>query len=793
MQLVGLFMPTFLHAEAVFHIECPPDVTVDCDAEIWDLSIYGTAYVYGYGDPQPAGPPISTEYNLNSCGVGTIVRTWVAYDYSGTPYYCSQVITVAAGGYGSIDIHWPYDYTIHSCDPQVDPEDLPPGYDYPTIDGGGASCTQILYSHDDLVFNINPPACIKVLRKWTVIDWCSYDPNHWPPQGIWEHTQIIKIKPENPPMIWCPGDTLVSAGADCTAGYVQLPAAFGSSDCGADVQITNNSPYAFSNGADASGHYPLGTTTVTFWADDGCGQETSCSMQITVKDLKKPTPICFGGISLGLMMMPDGYYMGLRADMFDKGSFDNCTPKDKLKMWVEPSVVDCDDLGPTEVRVYVEDESGNVQYCNTIVYVQDNMGICPPDDGVIDGTVQTSTGHLLEEVQVDLIGADDYEMTDSNGTYHFTSVPFGHAYVVSPGISSDTPDGITVLDLSTMLKHILGVERFTSPYQHIAGDMDHSGRVSANDLVMLRNLIFQDLSGLKPATTWRFIDANFNFPDSPDPILAGFPESYQISTLTDDMAAIDFIGVKLGDINGDGANLTGGQHILSRSEPLSISLPDLHFDKGDEFSISVLFDDFDAIDAMEFGLEFSKDALKVISVSSATPGYGLDIMDEADEKGVISTLWYGVEAPGSPRIYTMQVRALRDGRTTQAIELADAQRSMAYKSGIADPVPLRLEFVDPAEISTGLVHNLAAMQVGQNYPNPFSEETTIPVELPSATELQISLFDMSGRLLWSDELDGVEGWQEIRIQSPLLAGNGLVLCRVTSEFGSATVRMLANE
>jgi hypothetical protein len=70
----------------VFHIECPPDVTVNCNDELWDLSIYGNAVVYGYNGPEPAGPPISTEYHLNSCDVGTIVRTWVAYDYFGSPF-----------------------------------------------------------------------------------------------------------------------------------------------------------------------------------------------------------------------------------------------------------------------------------------------------------------------------------------------------------------------------------------------------------------------------------------------------------------------------------------------------------------------------------------------------------------------------------------------------------------------------------------------------------------------------------------------------------------------------------
>jgi len=774
----------------LFHIECPADVTVDCTAELWDLSMYGNAIVYGYSGPESAGPPISTEYNLNSCDVGTIVRTWVAYDYSGDPFYCSQTIYVTGSG-GAVDIHWPPDYIIHACNPQTDPEDLPSPYDHPVIYGGG-SCTQLLTNHEDLVFDINPPACRKILRKWTIIDWCEYDPNSWDPSGIWQYTQIIKITPEHPPTLTCPADTIVSAGADCSGGYVQLPLAYGSSDCGSGVIITNYSPYAFSHGADASGNYPLGTTKVTFKADDGCGQTTTCNMYVTVKDLKKPTPICYYGVTVALMQMPDGFYMDLRPGFFDKGSFDNCTPKDKLKMWVDPPRVGCEDIGAREVRLYVEDESGNVQYCNTLVYVQDNMGMCPPSDGVIDGAIHSRSGDVLEEVKVSLSGTPTFDMTDETGFYAFTSVPFGQSYSVMPERDHDELTGVSALDMAILLKHILGVQRFTTPYQYIAGDIDRSGRVSVNDLVLLKDLIIQNHLGLQATTSWRFVDATYLFPDPLDPLTGGFPESYAIAALSSDMSALDFVGIKLGDLNDDAAHLVSGNGVLSRSAGVMLSMAE-HLFTGDEiFDVAISIEQYAEIDAMEFALTYDDLVLELIRVQPLMQHPGLDIIDQTSESPVISTLWYGIEPLEKSHLFQLTFRARKAGALSEAVALTPGSRSLAYLYGSDQPAHLALSFGGVPETVIPATVVTPAMRVGNNAPNPFGRTTVIPVELPEDGPLLVHLYDMDGRHILTRKYAGVAGWQEITLDASDIQVAGVVMCRIVSSFGNVTQRMLVH-
>src|SRR5207247_8339050 len=55
---------------------------------------------------------------------------------------------------------------------------------------------------------------------------------------------------------------------------------------GGPVRLTNDRT---SGGADASGPYPLGTTTVTFNALDSSGNRSTCLSRVTVQDTQAPT------------------------------------------------------------------------------------------------------------------------------------------------------------------------------------------------------------------------------------------------------------------------------------------------------------------------------------------------------------------------------------------------------------------------------------------------------------------------------------------------------------------------
>jgi len=86
------------------------------------------------------------------------------------------------------------------------------------------------------------------------------------------------------PTITCPASVQVECQAAGVA-VISVPPATVSDSCSGAPTIVNDHD---AGGADASGTYALGTTTVTFTANDGAGIVSSCSMSITVADTTPP-------------------------------------------------------------------------------------------------------------------------------------------------------------------------------------------------------------------------------------------------------------------------------------------------------------------------------------------------------------------------------------------------------------------------------------------------------------------------------------------------------------------------
>ncbi len=94
----------------------------------------------------------------------------------------------------------------------------------------------------------------------------------------------VSVIRASPPTIVCPANVLVECQA-AGAAVISIPPATVSDSCSGAPVIANDHN---AGGADASGAYPLGTTVVTFTANDGAGVVVSCSMSITVTDTTPP-------------------------------------------------------------------------------------------------------------------------------------------------------------------------------------------------------------------------------------------------------------------------------------------------------------------------------------------------------------------------------------------------------------------------------------------------------------------------------------------------------------------------
>lgn len=219
----------------------------------------------------------------------------------------------------------------------------------------------------------------------------------------------------------------------------------------------------------------------------------------------------------------------------------------------------CDELGTQYVELWVRDMAGNFSICETYAIIQDNFGICSSTMASVAGSVQTENSDGLEDVHINLEGTHPaqppvsmFDVSDPNGLYGFpNALPFGTDMTITPSKENDPLNGVSTFDLVLINKHILGQAPLSSPYQFIAADINRSKSVTTFDVVELRKLILGIYTGFPQNTSWRFVDANYQFPNPSNPFQEPFPEKIVVPSMNTHMLSEDFVAVKIGDINGN--------------------------------------------------------------------------------------------------------------------------------------------------------------------------------------------------------------------------------------------------
>lgn len=176
----------------------------------------------------------------------------------------------------------------------------------------------------------------------------------------------------------------------------------------------------------------------------------------------------------------------------------------------------------------------------------------------ISGLVMTDGGDPIPNVQVQILGAKGFTVaafSDQQGQYSFSNVPVDDTYQVNPAKSGDAGNGLSVLDLIQVRKHILNIEQLASAYQILAADVNASNSVSTLDLILMQKVILNIDPTFENIATWTFLPADAQFVDNADPF-QGFSSgsfSIELPSGTTQNVTFDLIGIKAGDVNNSAA------------------------------------------------------------------------------------------------------------------------------------------------------------------------------------------------------------------------------------------------
>jgi len=177
--------------------------------------------------------------------------------------------------------------------------------------------------------------------------------------------------------------------------------------------------------------------------------------------------------------------------------------------------------------------------CLTFTFIQANALIDSTDLLIC---CYTENGILVSDISYETIPPSNIVIDDC---FDLTDVEY--PITVTPSKDNNHLNGVSTFDLILMMQHILGVKELDSPYKMIAADVNNDGKITTVDLIQTRQLILQVIPTLLDNTSWRFIPADYQFPDPMNPWGSEFPEySYELEI---PVSRFDYIAVKIGDVN----------------------------------------------------------------------------------------------------------------------------------------------------------------------------------------------------------------------------------------------------
>jgi alpha-tubulin suppressor-like RCC1 family protein len=259
---------------------------------------------------------------------------------------------------------------------------------------------------------------------------------------------------------------------------------------------------------------------------------------------------------------------------------------------------------------------------------------------------------------IDLAGGTTFSAaSQGDGSYTLTSLPQAEDYWVTPSKTEDSTaaNGVTVADLAKIQAHVLG-KLTLDPYRLLAADVNTNRSITVADLALIQAVILAKRTNF-PAGLWRFVPADYIFPDTNSPWNA--PSQHWYTNLLADVADGDFIAIKLGDVNSSWSAPAGGQSLVLNGPKggaaLAAAMPEVWFgvdqqsaQPGQTVTVGVAVNGFNRVTSAQFSLAWDPAVLRYVGTGSyglkgLSPGcFGTTLV----ESGKLAFAWYDPEAAG---------------------------------------------------------------------------------------------------------------------------------------------------
>jgi len=739
-------------------------------------------------------------FPVNFCnGNATVPVTVEAVDFCGN--VAKEYFNVRVTRPSPSQLVLPKD-TILTCGSGSDPTIA--GYPSLDVDGDGVGDIPIIEttcsfatSYTDSQF----PGCAsgqKVFRTWKIFDWCSST------SSFNTYQQVIQVKDTEAPELTCPKNKeigtkdnpklVIATSYDCSAQINNLlPAA--KDNCDGEISTII---YKISDRNNASSTYNVSSTElnegkyfIEYAAKDACGNLSArCKYYFNVQPGGIPVALCKDQLNVSL----NGSYATIRAQDIDAGSYDDCSSislsiKKTGGDWSSSINFTCEESA-NNTKVYlravnragksntcwisikaayggtpctsssaqeeekeeeVEEEEKETEEITPVPTTDENV---PSYDVTITsplkGKIKTIDNKPVPQVAIEAknnFGFEQIGLSDEEGNFTI-SLPQNADYQLHFEKESTMSNGVSIIDMVIILRHILGITEFQTPHQHIAADINNSGKITTLDVVELRKLILG--IGSADIPSWRFVKAEV------------VDDSSINLTLEVEGAFINLTAIKVGDLNN-----TASPDGLVSSEVRSNRVSNIHtqnqwVQKGDLITVPFSLTKLKDLYGVQLALHTS--SMKILSVQS-------EVLQEqqweflTDRELAIAWDYLSGKDKVQDRFFDLTLRAEKSGFIKDFLKISSNRiEPMAYNSE-EETSTISLKF----EEST-ITKNTQLT----SYPNPFSDETTISFNLDQAEEVSLVLRDVNGALLNQFEIQGQKGINTINLSQEDVITTGMI-------------------
>lgn len=404
----------------------------------------------------------------------------------------------------------------------------------------------------------------------------------------------------------------------------------------------------------------------------------------------------------------------------------------------------------------------------------------------IKGHIEDWRGHPMEGAEI-IVGSKSFTaLYDGRFEFLDISVPEKTSFKLQKTI--DAKAGISTADLILLQQHLTGEKVFDQAYQWVAADLDNSGQITYDDLAILKKVI----NGESQEAGWRFLPTDLlgKLANTPQRIPSSITK-----LVAERVYALEFTGIKMGDINGSYTlDPKTPNDILPSPQTLTINLLNADLKAGQNYVVPFSTNDFGHLSAYQMTLKIENASITQLeNTFKKQPGLslrqlpkGLIVANWLNDKGNKAILVNNKKQQSGHQAETaileLEIIPQKDGLLSDFITLMDNPvRTEAYDTE-GKVMPLQLLF-RKAPAAEGI------LELYQNRPNPFLESTNISYFLPKDGPIILTLTNEAGQVIKVLKNTGTKGFNAFRLIGSEVP-KGLIYYQLETEFGTATKKML---